>query len=135
MIVLDASFLVAFLNEADALHGTAVDAMGRLRAGEWGPPLLPEYVFLETVTVLAARAGLSVAQEEGAQLLRAREAEVVPCSPYFAEAFEIFRAQRKSRLSFADAAIVAIAKDRGAKHILTFDRDFRKVDGLEVVPS
>lgn len=134
MIVLDASFLVAFLNEDDALHDDAVAAMVRLRAGEWGPALLPEYVFLETVTVLAARAGLGVAQEEGAHLLRAGEAEVVPCSPYFAEAFEIFRAQRKTRFSFADAAIVAIAKHRGAKRILTFDRDFRKVDGLDVVP-
>lgn len=135
MIVLDASFLVAFLNEADALHEDAVEAMARLRSGEWGPPLLPEYVFLETVTVLASRAGLSVAQEEGAHLMRAHEAELVPCSPYFADAFEIFRAQRKTRLSFADAAIVAIAKHRGATRILTFDRDFRKVDGLEVVPA
>jgi uncharacterized protein len=122
------------LNEADALHEDAVAAMARLRAGEWGPPLLPEYVFLETVTVLAARAGLGVAQEEGAKLLHSRETEVVPCSPFFADAFEFFRAQRKTRLSFADAAIVAIARQRGADHILTFDRDFRKVDGLEVVP-
>lgn len=135
MIVLDTSFLVAFLNSDDALHEAAVEAMAALRAGKWGDALLPEYVFLETVTVLSSRAGLAFAQEEGAQLLRAKEAEVVPCSPYFAEAFEIFRSQRKARLSFVDAALIAIAKHRGAGQILTFDRDFRKVDGIAVEPA
>ena len=130
MIVIDSSFLVALLNEDDAHHRAAVPAMERVRSGKWGPALLPEYAFLETVTVLSARVDLEFAQQEGATLLASREVELVPCSPYFAAAFEVFRTQRRTALSFADAAIVAIARHRDAERIATFDRDFRKVSTI-----
>jgi predicted nucleic acid-binding protein len=38
-------------------------------------------------------------------------------------------------MSFTDAAIVTVARRRGARFVATFDRDFRKVEGLAVVPA
>lgn len=105
--------------------------MQRLTRGAWGEALLPEYVFLEVVTVLAARSGHESAVQAGDVLLGNREIEFVPCSEIFMAAFDSFRRHRG--LSFADAAIVAIAHQRGAS-ILTFDADFRRVGELEVVP-
>ena len=105
--------------------------MRTLADGDWGAALLPEYVFLEVVTVLAARKDHASAVEAGAALLGIRELEFVPCSEVFLAAFDVFRAYRG--LSFADAAIVAIARERAAS-ILTFDSDFGRVEGLEVVP-
>lgn len=103
-------------------------------AGEWGEALLPEYVFLEVTTVLAARRNLDRAVAVGRTLLAAREVRFVPCSDLFLDAFDIFQGQSATDLSFADAAIVAIARKHDVQHIATFDTDFGDVPGLTVVP-
>ena len=135
MIVFDSSFVVAYHNTRDVHHAAARDAMHRVIAGEWGSVLLPEYVFLEVTTVLAARRDLRTAVAVGELLLEAREVEFVSCSEFFQPAFEVFRGQTNSDLSFTDAAIVAIARARGVEHVATFDTDFGDVDGLTVVPD
>lgn len=135
MIVVDSSLLIAFHNDRDAHHPKAKSTMEALAGGSWGPALLPEYVVLEALTVVAAKRGLQLANEAASRILCAREMEYVPCSPFFSRALDVFRTQRGTRLSFADSAIVAIARDRGADRVATFDRDFRKVSGLRVVPA
>jgi len=135
MIVLDSSFLVAYHNRRDVHHGAAAATMERLAAAEWGPALLLEYVFLEVVTVLLARRGLDVAVRVATILLQARDVEFVPSSDLFLDVLETFRAQRHGRLSFTDAAIVTVARNRDARFVATFDRDFRRVEGLAVVPA
>lgn len=134
MVVLDSSFLVAVHNQSDVNHPAAKEAFDRLVKGEWGEILLPEYVFLEIMTVLAARRDLTTAVSAGEILLGAREIEFVPCSAHFLEAYRIFREQPAFHLSFADAGVVAIARARGATTVATFDDDFRAVPDLEVVP-
>ena len=134
MIVLDSSFLIAFHNESDVHHSKAVGVMDRLVAGEWGSALLLEYVFLEVVTVLRMRLDLSSAVSMAEALLRAREIEFVPCSEVFLEAFETFRTERGSALSFVDAAIAAVARRHPPGLVATFDSDFSVLGGLTVVP-
>jgi predicted nucleic acid-binding protein len=134
VILLDSSFLVAFHNRNDAHHASASAAFPRVARGEWGPILLLEYVFLEVVTVLAVRRDLATAVSTGEILLGAREVELVPCSPHFLASYQVFREQHLLGLSFVDAAIVAVARDRGARAIATFDRGFRGLPGLEIVP-
>jgi predicted nucleic acid-binding protein len=109
--------------------------MGRLLAGDWGTPLLLEYVFLEVVTVLLARRGLDVAARVAMVLLQAREVEFVPCSDMFLDAVETFRTQRGDRLSFTDATIIAVARQREARFLATFDQGFRQASGLTIVPA
>jgi len=135
MIVLDASFVVAYFNEDDTHHTAAAAAWPDVVDGKWGPALLPEYIFLEVVTVLASRKGLEKAARWGTQLLDASEFEFVDCSPYFQAAFEAFRVQRTTKMRVADVSILAIAKARRADHVATFDTDFRKVSGISVVPA
>ncbi len=134
MIVLDSSFLIAFHNETDVHHSKAVDVMDRLVAGGWGPALLLEYVFLEVVTVLRMRLDLASAVSVAEALLNAREIEFVPCSEVFMEAFETFRTERGSALSFADAPIATVARRHPPGLVATFDNDFSALDGLTVVP-
>lgn len=134
MIVLDSSFLVAFHNRRDVHHGRARAAMEHLADGKWGPALLPEYVLLEVATVLLARRNLKTAVSVTRSLLQARQVEFVPCSDHFLETLEVFANQHRTKLSFADAAIVAIAKRRSARYVATFDADFRGVAGLTTVP-
>ena len=103
-------------------------------AGEWGSALLLEYVFLEVVTVLRMRLNLAVAVGVAEALLRAREVEFVPCSEVFIGAFETFRTERSSALSFADAAIATVARRHPPGFVATFDDDFSVLDGVTVVP-
>lgn len=135
MIVLDSSFLVACHNARDAHHAAAARVLAEIIAGRWGRGLLLEYVFLEVMTVLLVRRGLDVATRVGARLLEAREVDFVPCSEVFIDALHAFRTQRTGRLSFTDAAIVAVARLRGAEAVATFDADFRRLDSVRVVPA
>ncbi len=96
---------------------------------------MPEYVFLEVVTVLAARRDLATAIRVGSILLNSRDVELVPCSDLFTETFAVFQTQAQGPvLSFADSAIVALAKRRSTQFVATFDRGFARVDDLTVVP-
>ena len=135
MVVVDSSFLVAYHNRGDVHHASAARGMERMLAGDWGPGLLLEYVFLEVVTVLLARRGLDVASRVGLTLLQAQELEFVPCSDVFLDTLDLFRRQRVGRLSFTDCAIVTVARSRRANLVATFDTDFGEVGGLSVVPS
>lgn len=134
-VVVDSSFLIAFHGKRDAHHEAAVEGMIRLDREEWGPALLPEYVFLEVVTVLAARADRATARHAGEMMLRSTQLEFVPCSAYFFPALDVFRRPDARKLSFVDAAILAVARDRGAAWIATFDSDFRGLEGVTVVPD
>ncbi len=133
--LLDSSFLIAAHNRGDVHHPVAAETMRRLREGEWGRALLLEYVFLEVVTVLLARRNLKVACTVGDTLLESREIEFVPCSEIFTAAVETFRGQGRRGLSFTDAAIVAVARRRNVDAVLSFDRGFRGLAGLKVVPG
>lgn len=134
MVVLDSSFLVAFHNEGDVHHDRACHGMDALVSGEWGVGLLPEYVFLEVVTVLALRRDRATAARVGDLLLAARELEHVPCSDVFFEAFDTFRSEGAEGLSFVDAAIVAIARRQGTGLVATFDRGIGRCEGITAVP-
>jgi predicted nucleic acid-binding protein len=135
VIVLDSSFLVAYHNSRDAHHEAAAEVMTRFLDGEWGRGLLLEYVFLEVVTALMARRGTEVASEVADVLLGARELDLVPCSELFIEAVETFRRQKKTRLSFVDATIVNVARDRADGLVATFDRELASVRGIQAIPD
>lgn len=134
MIVLDSSFLCAWYNDRDLHHAAARGVMGRFLAGDWGRGLLVEYVFAEVVTVLLARRGRESALDSAHHLLAARELELVTCSDLFVDILETFRNQPGRSLSFADAAILTVARSRQAT-IATFDRGFHALEGLSVVPA
>lgn len=134
MIVVDSSFLVAYHNTRDVHHAEAARTMVDLAAGEWGEALLLEYVFLEVVTVLKARLGAVRALDVSDRLLQASEFNFVPCSEFFLDTLSTFRGENAA-LSFADAAIVTVARRDRKGHVATFDRDFRDIRGVSVIPG
>jgi predicted nucleic acid-binding protein len=56
----------------------------------------------------------------------------VPCSAFFSDAFETFTHQEGNRLSFADAAIAYVARERAGGLVLTFDKEFDRFPGVQV---
>jgi predicted nucleic acid-binding protein len=63
-------------------------------------------------------------------LLESEELEFVPCSDFFADTVKTFTAQRKTKFSFTDSAIAAVALKRTDGLVLTFDEEFRKVPAI-----
>lgn len=135
MVVLDSSFLIAYYNTRDVHHAAASRAMVQLLAGSWGQAWLLEYVFLEVVTVVGARRDRATAAAVGATLLAARELTFLPCSELFLETWAVFREEPRAPLSFTDAAIVVAARRVAPGNVLTFDDDFRSVEGVTALPS
>lgn len=105
-----------------------------MEGGKWSTLLLHEYVFLETVTVLAARRDAKTARAFGEALLAAKEVELVPGFDSFHDTWDAFREEAPGALSFAGAALVRLARARDAEAIATFDEGFRRVRGVRVVP-
>ena len=68
------------------------------------------------------------------RLLQAREVEFVPCSDLFLDALRTFR-REGAPLSLADAAIVTVARRERHGYVATFDKDFRSVSGVTVIPA
>lgn len=134
-IVLDSSLLVAVRHADDRHHKAALHVMDRVLEGAYGQALLPEYVVVEVTSTLLKRRGLGPAVRAAEDLLLAEEFEFVPCSDVFLTAHQAFTAQAGTELSIPDQAIVAIARQRGADRVATFDRGFRRVRGLRTVPA
>jgi predicted nucleic acid-binding protein len=135
VILLDSSFLIAYHNTGDIHHAAAARAMAPLVAGRWGRAVLLEYVFLEVVTVFLLRRGPDAALQVGSTLLGAREIDFEPCSDHFVETLATFRMQEAEWLSFVDAAIVAAARRGPGRVVATFDRGFRGLEGVTIVPE
>jgi predicted nucleic acid-binding protein len=134
VIVLDSSLLCAWHNERDVHHSRARDFVPRFLEGNWGRGLLLDYVFLEVVTVLLARRGQESAFEASRRLMEARELDLVFGAHTFAATVETFRSQPGRELSFTDAAIAALARQRDAA-VATFDAGFHSLPDLEVLPK
>lgn len=133
MIILDASFFVAYKNERDQHHPAA--RMHWPHVVDAAPVLLHEYALAEITAVLVRRVGRERAVRHSEELVAAAEVELVPSSPRFQASWARFRSQRGTRHSLADAAMLQLAEERGAKAIATFDEEFRRARGLRVVPG
>lgn len=135
MIVLDSSFLIAFHDELDNHHRSARAAMDRLLDGAWGKGLLLDHIFIEVVTVLKRKRSNRLALYAGAELWKARELDFVATSDLFRPIWNQFQADYLSNLSFVDHAVALTATQRAGGKVLTFDKAFREIPGIVVLPE
>lgn len=88
--------------------------------------LITDLIFAEVVTYLRRKVGLKQSIEAAQALLDSESIKIAYLDEHaFAAAFHMF--ERYPRLSFADAASVAVMKDQGIREIISFDRGF---DGI-----
>jgi predicted nucleic acid-binding protein len=133
VIFLDSSAIIAFKNADDVNHPSAVRVFERISRGEYGQAVISEFIFSEVVTVLLLRKGLGTAAEAGRVLEEAEEISIVRASSLFESGWKVFLDQKGTKFSFVDASSIACMRERGIRHVATFDRDFKKVDGVNVV--
>ena len=129
MIILDTSFIVSYFNTRDQNHPKAVKLMKEIRE----PLCLTDYIFGEVVTVSLIRLkSLDRAAKIGAMLLKSLKIIDVE-KTIFDKAWNLFCKQKATILSFTDCTTVSVMQESDIEKIATFDGDFGKVRGIEVI--
>ena len=133
MILLDTSFLIAYEVDTDINHENAVPLMERVVKNEFGMALISDYIFDETVTVaLNKTKDLNKAVLIGTTLRNSSITSKINDID-FEETWEIFKAQKNTKLSFTDCTSLAVMKRMNIRNIATFDQDFKKIKWITVV--
>jgi predicted nucleic acid-binding protein len=131
MIFLDSSFLIACKIENDEHHKKSIDFLIKLIEDK-EEIAISDYVFDEVVTVIFGKTkNLGMAIETGNVLKKIKLFRVDDI--IFESSWIIFVNQEKTKLSFTDCTTISLMKKEGIKKLATFDEDFKKINGIEVV--
>ena len=133
MIFIDSSLIVADKIENDQHHKEAAKTMSYIAAGKYGKPLISDYIFDEILTVIFSRSKkLPIAIETGQEIRNSVEIRRITESD-FEDAWQIFKNQKNTKLSFTDCTTLALMLKEGIRNIATFDQDFSKIKEINVV--
>ena len=133
MIILDTSFIVAFYNIRDENHLKATNLMEDVTAGKYGKLFITDYIFDESMTVVFIRLkSLSETVKIGELIRKSTELLEVEKSD-FEDAWDLFKRQKTTAFSFTDCSTLILMKENNIKTIATFDEDFLKVKGINVM--
>lgn len=129
LTVLDAGIVVAVLDPTDAHHAASVDAL-RAAQQRGDELLLPVSAYAECL-VWPLRAGDTVAQAADG-FIDALPIAVAPADRGVGRTAARLRARHSTSLRVPDALVVATALGSRATLILTTDRGWPAVDGVDV---
>lgn len=133
MIFLDSSFLISVEVETDQNHAEAIRIRNDIIKGKYGKIFISDYIFDETVTVTFGRMkSLQKAVLVGSGLMESAEILKVD-KGIFRKAWELFKGQKSTRLSFTDCTTVSIMEENGIESIATFDGDFARLGTVNVI--
>ncbi len=131
MIILDTSFIVSYFNTRDQNHSKAVRLMKKIHE----PLCITDDIFGEVVTVSLIRLkSLDRASKIGEILLKSSKMINVEKTS-FDGAWDIFCKQKGTVLSFTDCTTISVMLENNIEKIATFDGDFEKIRGIEVVDT
>ncbi|MDI6826532.1 MAG: PIN domain-containing protein [Candidatus Aenigmarchaeota archaeon] len=133
MIILDTSFIVSFYNVRDENHSKARNLMPDIIKGKFGFLHISDYIFDETITVIFIRLKNLTKTVNIGRYLRGSTKLLEVTSSNFEEAWTIFKKQKETDFSFTDCTTISLMKRMGIKNIATFDKDFVKVKGINVI--
>ncbi|HUY70156.1 MAG TPA: PIN domain-containing protein [Candidatus Baltobacteraceae bacterium] len=133
MIILDTSLLVSYEVSGDSNHAKAADLMVDIASGRFGNIVLSDYIFDETLTVTLVR-GKSLEKAVAAgKRIREGSSILGIDKDIFEAAWTLFEEQSKSKFSFTDCTTLALMEYNGIKNIATFDKEFTKIKGINVI--
>ncbi|KEQ56861.1 PilT protein domain containing protein [Marine Group I thaumarchaeote SCGC AAA799-N04] len=136
MIVLDTSLVVAYFNNRDDNHTKAEKIIEDIINGRYGrTAYITDYIFDEVATVSLIRLkNLDRAVKIGKTLLKATSIIEINKN-CFDDAWDIFCAQKNTRLSFTDCTTISAMQQNSIENLATFDKDFTKINEIRVVNS
>ncbi len=123
-VFVDTSALFALLDEDDANHVAAVEALRRLRGGAL---VTHAYVVVETIALVSRRLGWSAVQRLLESILPIVSVVAVDDGLHDA-ALGAFRQAGSGRVSFVDRTSLAFMRGQRIDGALAFDADFESAE-------
>ncbi len=117
-VLLDSSVWVAYINPHDSQHGKALKLFEELDIEVF---VIPEYVLLETLSIIQMRVGKKYANNF-LKFAKSEYAIILESTMYFKQTLDIFPNYDK-KLSFVDLALVYLSK---YYEVITFDKNLQK---------
>ncbi len=130
-ILIDASVFCAYSNTKDVHHWHSKKIITEIVSDKYGSPISTDYIFDETVTVVKRKCDKKFANEIGMFILDSEILVARIDQQVFQRAWKIF--QEQNELSFTDCTSIAFMQAFGIKDIATFDKEFDKIKGLNVI--
>ncbi|MCE7736580.1 MAG: type II toxin-antitoxin system VapC family toxin [Candidatus Heimdallarchaeota archaeon] len=129
LIILDTNFFYAFYNANDNDHQRARTIYSEILDGQYGKPILLDYVFDELATLVQSRSNSNKkATELGSIVMRDTEdilQFIMINQLLFKQAWQLFQNQTgRKPLSFTDCVIIATALELNIKHVASFESEF-----------
>lgn len=129
-IFLDSSFIIALVNEKDSLHKKALEYLELIEANEC---YISNLIINEVITVIGNKLGLktTISTYELLNMVFnvVNEYELIDFNSNVMLIYEKYN----TKLSFTDSSILYIMKMEGISNLLTFDKEFKRVEGLNII--
>lgn len=113
-IIFDSNIWIGYFHDKDSLHNEA----GKIVESR-SVVYVPEYVVLESVTVIKARASEKLANFCLDVFLHTSNIRVIPSGDLFSKTISLFQTLNDKHLSFVDMSLLALSRDYEVK---TFDK-------------
>lgn len=129
-IFLDSSFLIALINDNDSLHKKALEYVELTGDNDC---YISNLIINEVITVIGNKLGLSVAISSYDLLTSVFNI----INEYDLKDFNyntmLFYETYKTKLSFTDSSILLIMEKKGISNLLSFDKEFKRVENINLI--
>jgi predicted nucleic acid-binding protein len=139
-LILDANILVAHFDQQDQFH-SLVEKFYQSINRDQTEIFIPDYIVFETITVMARKYEERKKSKHFPRFLQSFLNHKTPSlltetekiATYLPDIYKLL-IKYKGLLNFNDCFLLATMKAHGINTIATFDKDFRKVKGIRVLP-
>ncbi len=135
-IIIDTGVFFSFYSKNDKNHERSRIIFNRILKGEFGQPLLLDYVFDELMSLIQFRTKRNdLATQIGNAILKHNVYYLTQITPNaFIKAWDLFSNQKERKpLSFTDAVLIAMARELGIQRISSFDNLLKSFNDITII--
>lgn len=129
-IFLDSSFIIALVNDNDSLHEKALDYLELTEANEC---FISNFIINEVITVIGNKLGLKIAISTFNLLVSVFNIVNEYDNSNFNSSNMLIYEKYDTKLSYTDSSIIYIMKEEGINNLISFDKEFKRVEGINLI--
>ena len=131
MVLLDASLIIAVYNKEDVHYNNALLVWRDIENGKYGEYVSTDFIFNEVVGVFNRKYGKKRAMEIGNFIINTIPLFSID-AVFLAKSWDFFN-ETKLQLNPVDCSTAIIVDTLDCEFLATFDKEFKKLDFVEVV--
>ncbi len=128
--LVDSNVLIGAFNPKDEFHKPAARMLSQIEQGKVDKPIITDYILDEVLTFVRRRLGFEKSLEVLEAILSSDILGIEKVDDREVQA-GIILFEKNRRLSFTDSVSVAVMDSKGTHRIISFDKDFDSVRGIE----